>query len=124
MKCRNGFVSNSSSSSFVILTRAETFDRVLSKESENLQAFVKALEEKKTGIVEREKLFGMDMAKIGYGLGNIDSFEYGPAGDLLEEFAKNDDGDVDSDLRDELGGFVDRLRSLPKKDRFLHEEES
>ncbi len=123
MKCRNGFVSNSSSSSFVILTKAETFDRVLSKESENLQAFVKALE-KKTGIVEHSKIFGMDMAKIGYAFGDTDTFEYGPQADLLQEFSTNDDGDEDSDLRNELSEFVDKLRGLQAKDRFLYEEES
>jgi hypothetical protein len=121
MKCRNGFVSNSSSSSFVILTKAETFDMVLSKESENLKAFVKALE--KTGIVERSKVFGMDMAKIGYGEGNSDTFEYGPQADLLREFSTNDDDEYGEGLEEELSEFVNKLRDLPKKDRFLHEVE-
>jgi hypothetical protein len=95
MKVRTGFVSNSSSSSYVIFVKKADFDTVMSEKDllnyispENIQAF------------------GMDLVKIGYVSGNYSSFEdYSGTADLSE----TDQGALDDNGAD--GVFYENVMS-------------
>ena len=80
MKIRMGFVSNSSSSSFVIFVKKSDFDKI--------QAMLSGLEKDILAFIEPKnvKAFDMDLVKIDYFTGNDDSFDsYTFKGDLSEE---------------------------------------
>jgi len=57
MKLRNGFVSNSSSSSFVIVLTKENHEKVLKEQNPYVQAIINLLAEERSG-------FGMDLVSI------------------------------------------------------------
>jgi len=85
MKIRNGFVSNSSSSSFVIVTTKETFKNVLSAFTKEEQIFLQQI----FNSPEKMKLDGKDYITF---FGELNS-EY--VCEVWEETSP-DDGDVDS----------------------------
>jgi hypothetical protein len=73
MKTRNGFVSNSSSSSFVILTTVENHEAALKNLHPYIAAILKALETQ--GELEYATLFGKKCVSVSCFVGNISSFE-------------------------------------------------
>ncbi len=89
MKIRNGFVSNSSSSSFVIMTTKENHDKVL----ENIHPYIKAVIEAmnpsigKLGDIETVSLGTMHTPNYGY----FEDFDVEYEGDLPEGF--DEDGE-------------------------------
>jgi len=72
MKIRNGFVSNSSSSSFMILTSVENHEKIM----KNMHPYIAAVLKRLGG--RRGKLFGKDVISFTYISGNDDSFSYDP----------------------------------------------
>ena len=70
MKVRHGFVSNSSSSSYTIITTKAIHDEVMATLSQFEQEVIKRLG------VETQKFLGQDVVSIGCTSGNYSSFEY------------------------------------------------
>jgi hypothetical protein len=69
MKIRNGFVSNSSSSSFVYIIKAEKYDEFLSGLDDYKKEIIERLSPKK------DVAFGIDVFIISGGLENTSSFD-------------------------------------------------
>lgn len=83
MKIRNGFVSNSSSSSFVVLTSIENHERAMEKLSEYERAVVD-----KIMYVRKDQLFGKTVMVGGY----MDAHGYSSLDDI--EVDVEDDKDI------------------------------
>jgi hypothetical protein len=85
MKIRNGFVSNSSSSSFLLVTTKTNYDKVLEELSlsEEEQELLKDCDD----LFGTKKVFGQDLITISYVEGNYSDFEDLPEGayELIEE---------------------------------------
>ena len=121
MKTRSGFVSNSSSSSFVILTTREAFEGVLGKSSDAMRALVQSLKENNSDVVKDRTLFGRDMVSIGYLSGNESTFEYGIEARVLNEVASAAGFDEECELREELDKFIDDLqKQIPADQLFFN----
>jgi hypothetical protein len=107
MKIRSGFVSNSSSSSFVLFTSKENYDKVY-KEFDALEKAVADYVSSNGGTFN-----GIPLIKLGYISGNYDSFE-----DWEPKFSKKDkdqlkkDWDIDDDdhFEDELSERLCEVR--------------
>jgi hypothetical protein len=89
MKIRNGFVSNSSSSSFIIIIPSENFKEITSK-MESIEA--KIIED----IASNEKVIGVDAKVVKYVAGNDCSLT---PHDLTYE--------LQLELEKELGGIIE-----------------
>jgi len=59
MKTRNGFVSNSSSSSFIVMTSKENYDKVLAGSDSYIRAMMKGMS------VSEHKFLGRDVVSFG-----------------------------------------------------------
>jgi hypothetical protein len=70
MKIRNGFVSNSSSSSFVVVIPKEDYEKMMNEVDGFQKAVIEALGPKK------DNVFGREAMIISGFHGNISSFEY------------------------------------------------
>lgn len=70
MKIRTGFVSNSSSSSYVVLITPDDLEKVLSQ----MDAFGRAIAEQYLNL-KKVHHFGLDLISFSWSSGNIDSFE-------------------------------------------------
>ena len=83
MKIRNGFVSNSSSSSFLLVTTKVNYDKVLESLSEEEKELVKKCDY----LFGTKKAFGQELITISYINGEYSSFEDLPKGsaDLIQE---------------------------------------
>lgn len=109
MKIRNGFVSNSSSSSFMICLKAEDYNEVYKTLSPLEQELVNHLRP------ENKKVFGLNLKIISGTCGNYDSFE---------DFETNIE-DLTEEEQDKLEEgpscmFDDVLKKFRKKDNFEH----
>jgi len=69
VKIRNGFVSNSSTSSFIILLASKSFKEVIATMDELPQKII-------TNLVTDEKVCGVDAKTLAYTSGNYDSIEF------------------------------------------------
>jgi hypothetical protein len=110
MKIRMGFVSNSSSSSFVIFVKKSDFDKI--------QATLSDLEKDILAFIEPKnvKAFDMDLVKISYLSGNVDSFDsYTFKGDLSEEERE--------ELEDGASCLFEKIVKLLKRVQYLSHEE-
>lgn len=70
MKIRSGFVSNSSSSSFVVVAPKKVVDKVLSEMDGYEQAVINFVKQNKTFV-------GIPVSVLSCMTGNLDSWEYG-----------------------------------------------
>jgi len=70
MRIRQGFVSNSSSSSFVIIIAKDKFEKLLDKLDDYQKAVLEKMEK------ANEKIFGVEAVVINGVTGNYSSFEY------------------------------------------------
>lgn len=103
MKIRSGFVSNSSSSSFLMLTRKEDHDEAMAK----LTPFERKVIEY---LIDNVKAFGLDLVELSiqngedfYTLGSFDSEKYR---DIMNEYEAKYPGDAKSDARYKYQGLL------------------
>jgi len=111
MKIRNGFVSNSSSSSFLLLTTAENYEKVKA----TLTKFQQAVAEKmKTDL----KAFGRDMVSFetwqSHGSSWSEHF-YIDDEELQEDAEANPEGE---DTCDAWDSFLNAMEKSPKEEYF------
>ena len=105
MKSRQGFVSNSSTSSYIIIIPDENFEEVISELSEIQQKIIKEL-------VNDEEVIGIKSKVLSYMSGNISSFEdYEFSEELQEEIEENGIEDEPHETAYEFGELV---RKHPK----------
>ena len=112
MKARHGFVSNSSSSSFVIFASAEVFNDALSQCSE----LEKAVAEK--FLSGPENFLGRSVRSYSYCSGNIGDYYYDMVSDAVEEYLeKYPDAIIDRDDMNDFafGGFEKKIEELAEK---------
>lgn len=106
MKMRSGFVSNSSSSSYIILTTKETYDKVLKKLSELEREAVKAEFD-----FEKEKAFGKDMIVCCREISTED------LGSEWEFIPEDKDGNQDDNAFNEAYHGLDKFVELINKEK-------
>jgi len=118
MKVRNGFVSNSSSSSFVLVTTKLNFDKVY----EGLDI----IEKKIVDFISKDvgKFLNTDLKKIHYCSGNYDSFEDFDL-DLSEEEKQSIMKEKGFEDEDELDEYLEDIvyENLEKIEEKLQEGE-
>ncbi len=101
MKTRNGFVSNSSSSSYVVMTTMENHLRALSKLGGYAQAVINALEGTKCKFLGKDCISFMQLSVM-----DNDPFE-----GLDVDYDEPEDADEDDDANNPSDAF-DRYREL------------
>jgi hypothetical protein len=110
MKIRNGFVSNSSSSSFLLLTTVENYERAKA----NLTKFQLAVAEQ---MKTEAKVFGRDMVSFetwnNQGCNWTEDFWV--EGDLEEDPEANPKGE---DVRDAFDSFETEVKKGPKDEYY------
>lgn len=102
MKIRQGFVSNSSSSSFVIMTTKENHDKIMEKLTPFEKAVVEAL-----GVTE-EKFNGVDVVLSGY----MNIMDSGGPWDYLD--VDGNDENKDFDLGEAYGKYCKEIEKDKK----------
>lgn len=107
MKIRTGFVSNSSSSSFVVLTTKENHENVLKDMGKN------GLLLAKSNIFQELHLFGRSMVSLSYMDGN-DGNDWV---DVIDNIAEDDE-----DLSEILDEYMDKVKNN-KNECFCHAED-
>jgi hypothetical protein len=97
MKIRTGFVSNSSSSSFVLFVLKDDYDKVvksLSKLEKDILSYTNP---------QNIKAFGKQLVKLGYVSGNYSTYEdYSYDGNLTEEEQEKLDDESAGCIMDEI----------------------
>ena len=111
MKIRNGFVSNSSSSSFVVLTTVENHNRAMDKLSDYTKAVVNKIMYKKD-----KQLFGRDMMVGGY----LDTHGCSIFDDISVDV--NPEDDEDDSMSEAFDYYVSVLGEQPDE-LFTHYED-
>ena len=118
MKTRTGFVSNSSSSSFVLITTKENHDKAMEKLSPYEKAVIKAIMEP-DNVFGRKCMVGGEYSDNGGG-GNLDylEIEYEDE-DKAEDENADENADEDTDENDENNPYDawEKYRNEVKKDR-------
>ena len=103
MKTRSSFVSNSSSTSYVILVKKENYDKVLKKSDKITKEIMNQLKSNKV------KVFGQNLISIEYLCGNYDTLSEIDVSELLDD--KESDEVSTCDLKEEkFTSFIDELR--------------
>lgn len=117
MKVRQGFVSNSSSSSFVIASPVNIWDKVYNQ----LTPFEKAVAD---ALVSKERGFGQDIMVISE---FSDNGGGGTLEDLEVDYDTTDDGDDDDDYNDNVYEAYSKITDLLEKEGgdlvFIHSED-
>jgi len=112
MKTRNGFVSNSSSSSFVIITTQEKWNEAVKKFKKLAGEDITKIVVGEYGEPEKAKVLGQD-ALIFSGI--ICSEDYGNSvcGDLIDntKYTEDDVYDLSIEAFEKMGKFNDILRN-------------
>lgn len=112
MKIRSGFVSNSSSSSFIIIIKKEDYKSLLNKISAFEKEMIQFLNP------TTHKKFGLELVSLSMVTGNDDSFEsYEPNEDLMTQ------EELDFVEEDGVAYFFSE-HVLPKIYEYEHIEES
>jgi hypothetical protein len=128
MKIRSGFVSNSSSSSFVALLSAKDFEAIKDSLSILDAAVVSAVG------VEQKQFLGNDCVSFGYISGNYSTLENMGNDEIMDHAQKiaNERGeslpdDFEERISDEsyesLRTCRDKIQSLSNDKRFIHHED-
>lgn len=112
MKIRIGFVSNSSSSSYVILLTKDQFDKIIESMTAFEIAIVNLLDPQPT------KCFDMDMIVVDWCSGNYDTFQNVHPDEKIIQLYKEmmgedvDEDYFDDDVRDKMYSIRDKFDTL------------
>ncbi len=117
MKIRTGFVSNSSTSSFVVITTKENHERVLKDMHPFHQEIIKTLT-KEINFLEKDMLYSMELSDAG-GYSHLFG-EESPAQEIIDNY----EGELPEDWDEEEGlynaselhdSYIEKLKENPKE---------
>lgn len=112
MKIRQGFVTNSSSSSYVVVIEKDYFDEQVKKLSPYLKAVCKAL--KNNDNITKQKFMGKDIMVLTYTSGNYSTME-----DLDVDYAPKNE-DEEEEIQETKYEAIDKIIELmTDKDKVL-----
>lgn len=115
MKIRMGFVSNSSSSSYVILLTKDQFDKIIESMTAFEIAIVNLLDPQPT------KCFNMDMIVVDWYSGNDDTFQNVHPDEKTIQLYKEMMGEDYDDVRDKMYSTRDKFNTLAEQcGGFIH----
>jgi hypothetical protein len=112
MKVRAGFVSNSSTSSFVLVVTKKNFDKVLKNSDDLTKDLIKRL-----NIHETKKAFGKELTTIVWPDGNTNILDFLDSTEFVEKHIDKEE-DVFEVIFSSFDGFIENL----KKDKKNHIE--
>ena len=113
MKIRDGFVSNSSSSSFVVIITKDAFDKAFNEAHPYIQAVIRAMERNKG------KFIGVDVVLMG-----TSDTHGGSSFDYLEVDYDTDNNPMPEDVdRSPYTAWEMFLESIPKDQIITHSED-
>jgi hypothetical protein len=115
MKIRSGFVSNSSSTSYVIVTTKKNYDKVLKKSDELTKYIVKEIEKIGKEVFNKLKCFNKDLIEIKYNDSDyFNIFENIDVTDFIKGLLEYEADDFDLVYKNREEKFHDFIQALKK----------
>lgn len=105
MKVRTGFVSNSSTSSYVLVVPKKNFEKVLKNSNELTKELIKKL-----GIHKFKKAFGKELCVLYWLEGNSNIVDFLDDTNFVRKFMKDEDEDEFELIFETFDNFIQSLK--------------